>query len=438
MSKTLYEAYKYVKDTQGTNAKMESLAKAVEDNVHFRDLLWRTYAGNLNYYVKKFNMPKPSGAELDDVYNEFTALLNDLCHRKITGNMAILMVEDFARRLNERGQELVRCVFDRNLDIGLNVKNINKVVPKLLPSSSYMRCSGYDGDAIQKWLDAGDVIFAQEKMDGMFVVINPNSRSIRTRSGKYFNPDLFEAVWNDLKEQAKGKVLHGEVITYDEQGNQNPREISNGILNSTLKKETPLGSYKIFVWDAVDFTSEKGYKDPTDYAQRFENLLKASNEAVVVPVKSKIVKNMTEIQKFYHEIVSNGGEGLVIKNGKAPWENKTSKFQIKMKNETDLDLKIVGFTQGEGKFKGLIGAITCESADGLLSVNVSGMSDTMRKDITERQNELIGTIVCVKANSIMENADSKASLFLPRFVELREDKTEADDIERIKELFKTF
>lgn len=436
--RTFFEMVKDIRETQGNNAKMVALKKATDENVLFKDFLYRVYAGNVTYNVKKFPECGVGLKKLEDLYDQYLQLLSNLLHRKITGNAALMECVKFAEQLNEEGQELLQRTFDRTLDFGLNVTNINKTIPYLLPVNSYMRCSGYDRAAIEGWLNSNTTVVAQEKMDGMFVVVNFNAHSIRTRSGKAFNPDLFEALWKDLvPEMVEGKVLHGEIITFDKNWKQNPREISNGILNSTLKKETPLGNFKIFVWDVVDFSSEKGKKDETTYLERFGMVPKISRGKVVVPVNSRIVSSMKEIQVFYKEILSKGGEGLVIKNGEMPWENKTSKFQLKMKNEVDLDLKIVGYNPGEGKFKGQVGSIICETSDGLLQVSCSGMTDAKRKEITQKAEELIGTILCVRANNIMESTmeGKPYSLFLPRFIELREDKTEADSFERVKEMF---
>lgn len=159
---------------------------------------------------------------------------------------------------------------------------------------------------------------------------------------------------------------------------------------------------------------------------------------VLEVVQTRMVTSFEDIHDFYQSILRKGGEGLVIKRGGGVWENKTSKDQLKMKQEVDLDLVIVGYNAGRGKFQGQVGSVICETSDGKLRVDVSGMNDAMRRFITDNADSLLGYILCVKANSIMENPQGKSSLFLPRFVELREDKTEADSFERVKELFAKF
>ena len=114
---------------------------------------------------------------------------------------------------------------------------------------------------------------------------------------------------------------------------------------------------------------------------------------------------------------------------------------IKLKIVADgIDLEIIGYTEGKNKNKELFGSVMCQSSDGLLRVNVSGFSESMRLYIHNNRERLMGTIMSVKANCITEPTKNNSyySLFLPRFDELREgDKDVADDLGRIQEIFKS-
>lgn len=434
-----HTAIEIIRTTQGNNAKMEALERAVKEVPHFAEFLEYVYSDKYKYNLRSVKIENIGTSSLDERFVDFQQLLHHLNARKITGNKAQEAATTFVSWLNKEGQELFQKTLNRTLDFGLNTKSINKVVPALLPSNAYMRCSGYSGNTIQKWFDRGEDVLAQEKMDGMFVVINAENHTIRTRNGKYFDPDLFEEVWKDLELNSMMGLpfcLHGEVITFDNNGKQEAREISNGNLNSALKKNTPLNNYKVFLWDCVDTETEKGKPDTTPYHKRFYTQLRRLQDLKVLRrVETRIVNSFEDIHDFYREILGKGGEGLVIKRADSIWENKTSKDQLKMKNEVDLDLKIVGYNAGRGKFQGQIGSVICETSDGKLKVDVSGMNDATRLYITENADALLGSILAVKANSIMRNEGGQASLFLPRFVELREDKTEADTFERVEELF---
>jgi len=79
----------------------------------------------------------------------------------------------------------------------------------------------------------------------------------------------------------------------------------------------------------------------------------------------------------------------------------------------------------------MLGAILCESADGIVKVSVgSGFTDAHRKNYWKEN--LVDRIVAVKYNSRIKNKAGEDSLFLPVFVELRDDKDEADSSKDIK------
>ena len=124
-------------------------------------------------------------------------------------------------------------------------------------------------------------------------------------------------------------------------------------------------------------------------------------------------------------------EGIILKDKRGVWEDKRAKHQIKFKGELECDLKIVAVEAGTGKYEGMLGAIVCESADGIVKVNVgSGFNDEHRKTLKEK--DLLGKIVAVKYNARIKNKAGEESLFLPIFVEVREDKDIADNSKDIK------
>ena len=78
---------------------------------------------------------------------------------------------------------------------------------------------------------------------------------------------------------------------------------------------------------------------------------------------------------------------------------------------------------GTGKNKGLLGALTAETDDGNIRVNIgTGFSDEQRKLFTEEF--VMGKIVEIEYNQRISSGGGRDtdSLFLPRFIELREDK----------------
>jgi hypothetical protein len=123
--------------------------------------------------------------------------------------------------------------------------------------------------------------------------------------------------------------------------------------------------------------------------------------------------------------LAEGEEGLVLKDPRGPWEDKRVKHQVKMKAELEADLRVTGVVPGTGKYKGKIGSLMVESVDGGVKSAVgTGLDDEERSC---DPSIFIGQIVSVKYNALIEDKKTgQKSLFLPVFVEIRDDKKEAD------------
>jgi ATP-dependent DNA ligase len=147
-------------------------------------------------------------------------------------------------------------------------------------------------------------------------------------------------------------------------------------------------------------------------------------------VTSTIVETIDQAQEIFQEYLALGHEGIILKDGNGVWEDKRAKHQIKFKGELECDLRIVGIEEGTGKYKGMLGAIICESEDGIVKTRCgSGFNDEQRKTLGQ---EIVGKIVAIKYNMRSVDKQGKQSLFLPIVLEIREDKTTADTSDTIK------
>jgi hypothetical protein len=110
----------------------------------------------------------------------------------------------------------------------------------------------------------------------------------------------------------------------------------------------------------------------------------------------------------------SGSEGWVLKDGNLlNW--------YKVKDEDTWDLRVVSWRAGRGKYRGSLGSLLCVDAQGV-EVAVSGMEDWQR-DAWARDFGLVrGRIVEVEAQGV----GSAGGLYHPRFVRIRDDKTEPD------------
>lgn len=379
---------------------------------------------------------------------EVSHFLTLLANGQYTRAQAVDIFKKLADGMSYGSLRLLVAIINKDLGAGINTSTVNKVFKNLIPTFPYMRCS-LPTQVNLKDLEWSVGVFAQEKADGMFVNINvfPDGVKLLSRQGTEIPIEKQPKEAQDLLTALpKNYQVHGEMLMVDPNGMIAAREIGNGLINSFCKGgDVPEGWSLLFrVWDAVPLhkiVSKGKYLEP--YANRFKTLSEHIRKNVLLSsqnghpitcievIETQIVYSMDKAQAFYRNMIASGKEGAVLKNPTAVWRDGTSKEQVKLKLVCDCDLRIVGFEKGEGKFADTLGSIVCQSEDGELQTNVSGFSDKVRNEIWENREKYIDTIVTVKFNDVMIKNGEKASLFLPRFVEFRNDKSIADSLDRV-------
>jgi ATP-dependent DNA ligase len=88
-------------------------------------------------------------------------------------------------------------------------------------------------------------------------------------------------------------------------------------------------------------------------------------------------------------------EGSVLKLVTAPYAGKRHKSWLKWKQIETLDVTVIGYKEGQGKYKGLIGAIEFRAPDGTRGF-CSGMDDDTRVNISDHRENYRGTIIEIK------------------------------------------
>ncbi len=265
--------------------------------------------------------------------------------------------------------------------------------------------------------------------------------SIRSRQGTEFPMLAFDTLVNEVKDELyAGYEYHGEFLVRRD-GAILPRAESNGVMNRVINGGMFVGSEKplFLMWDMVplEFVEPKG-KCLIGYAHRFDNLnaLLQANNTYIGLVPTKVVRSLAEAKLHAVEFMKAGKEGSVIKRPDAIWRDGTSKEQVKIKLEFEVDLEVVAVVPGNvgTKNEGRAGSLTCKTSDGKLVVDVTVKNEKMRDHVDAHPDAWIGGIIGVVANDIETPSESNDthSLFLPRMVEdcLR-DKTRADDLERV-------
>ena len=148
-------------------------------------------------------------------------------------------------------------------------------------------------------------------------------------------------------------------------------------------------------------------------------------DAPIFAVSSTIVSSFSDFRQVFNNHCASGCDGAMIKRRKGPYEFKRSKYWLKVKPYMEMDCKIVGFTEGKGKYEGTLGAIVVkvpvpkkEGSWSEYTTKVSGMTDDDRDYIWKNATKLRGKIAEVRYRAISE----KIRLIEPRLIRIRVDK----------------
>lgn len=420
---------KELENTTSTNAKIDILKKH-SSNELFKKILYYIYTPYKNYYVKKLSLSGFASVEPTEFDDRLFELLDKLSSREFTGNNALSVISSTLANYDWNVHDIFERILSRDARCGVSTALINKAISNLIPVIPYQRCSEYNDTKVLKILDKNKSIIVQKKEDGSFWYLDLLNQKFISRSGNSFDSKDFSQITSDV-------ILVGEMLVTDENNNILSREIGNGIINSiyqenSIKSCPPQYKLKYVYWDVLTQEEFNNLESKVIYEERMKRFTQQGNN--IQFIESEYVSSMDEINDVYIKYISKKEEGIVIKSSHSLWKNGTAKDIFKRKRFVDVDLRVVSFNEGTGKYAGKLGSINFTSADGLLEVSVSGFTDEQRDEIWKNKDNYLNTIWTVKANSLLSK-NKKHSLFLPVIIEQRFDKTEADTLDKIKEIF---
>ncbi|EAL4082550.1 hypothetical protein DFW61_09300 [Campylobacter coli] len=292
-----------------------------------------------------------------------------------------------------------------------------------------MRCSLMD-----KFKNIRFPAMIQIKADGTYRTFIKKGDSVRafSRSGEsYDHPKVYSALLN----LPDGAYI-GELICNEVEG-ANSTEIrykSNGLLNSL----TPPENVTFYMWDYLTLEEFENGNSKTPYKERFEfvwRLTESLESDTLTVVRTRVIDNIETANEHLNTWLKEGEEGAILKNCDAVFKNGTSTEQIKLKPEIEVEVRCIGFTEGNGKFKDTFGAIVFKTDDDLIQGKVSGISDSERLEIFKNSSKYLNKVFTVKATALTKSEDSDVyALMHPRFNGFREDKDYTDTLDRVKNM----
>lgn len=429
-----------IRNTQGKLAKQAILAQAMKENATFKPFLNQVFNPFLKYGIQKIPQYDPSECEGITTLQELLDgdFLGNLTDRVYTGRAAHDYLEGLLQELTAVDAAALEMIIRRDLDCGVSVSSINKAEPKFIKTFPVMLCSPFNQKLADQFVFPA---ISQTKEDGLRgnLVVKNGVVNTFSRNGKDLGlDDVFAFIGEKFSDDSF--VLDGEVLVRNEAGTGwLPRKTSNGIINKCAQGTASEAEMKrvVFVcWDLIDISAfENDTVDKTTTADRFVKVLMtvaAARDPRLVAVDSRMVASLVDAKAHFAEMVEQGREGTILKTMSAPWASGRPKTQLKFKCENECDLIVVSLNEGVKKNVGKMGAAVCQTRDGLLKVNVgTGWSDEERERFWKNPETIVGKILATKYNEKIQSSGGSWSLFLPRAIEVRFDKTTADALSEI-------
>lgn len=418
----------------------EAILRANSENDLLKSVIKLALDPFIQFYIRK--IPKYKASKVTLTLASALDKLSELSSRNKTGNAGIEHLTYIMESVNAEDALVIERVIEKDLRCGVSEATVNKIWPRFIPTYPVMLASGFEGKLIEKFNWPG---FVQLKLDGMrFNAIVRNGKvELRSRNGKELNipNELFHQSFTELaKFYQEDVVFDGELLVINESGKPLDRKTGNGILTKSIKgtqSKAEAGMVRATLWDAIPFNAFVEGVFDTPYHKRLKSLTTSLTNVpqnlahLLSIVETKEVENQYQATELFNKYLQLGFEGTILKDRNGIWEDKRSKGQIKFKGELECDLKVVDWEEGTGKNKGRLGNLVVESSDGVIRVGVgTGFTDLDRDTI---KPNVVGKIVSIKYNArIQDKRGNVESLFLPVFVEIREDKTLADSSLEIK------
>ena len=316
----------------------------------------------------------------------------------------------------------------KDLSIGCDAKTINSVIPGLIPTFNVMLAEKYfdkpervEGKrfALTTKIDGGRIIALKEN----------GSVSFYTRAGQRYEGlvDLEKDMTELLPD---GICLDGEITLLNNKGIPSKEAYKQAM--KITRKDGEKHGVKMLVFDFMSAEQFRNQYCPSDWSAR-----RTTVEAIFGCAKQPLKyfellpvlycgTDTSMITKFLDEAIADDQEGVMINICDAPYEFKRTTNLLKVKKMQTMDLQIVGFEEGSGKYANTLGAILVRYKNGNVVKVGSGFTDWLRSEVWNNRSKYLDVICEIQYFEETTNQDGGESLRFPIFKDFRYDKVEAD------------
>lgn len=316
----------------------------------------------------------------------------------------------------------------KDLSIGCDAKTINSVIPGLIPT--------FNVQLAEKYFDKPERVEGKRfalttKIDGgRIIALKENgSVSFYTRAGQRYE-GLVDLENEMLELLPDGICLDGEITLLNNKGIPSKEAYKQAM--KITRKDGEKHGVKMLVFDFMSAEQFRNQYCPSDWSAR-----RTTVEAIFGCAKQPLKyfelltvlycgTDTSVITKFLDEAIADDQEGIMINICDAKYEFKRTTNLLKVKKMQTMDLQIIDFEEGSGKYANTLGAILVRYKNGNTVKVGSGFTDWLRSEIWNNRSKYLDVICEISYFETSTNADGGESLRFPIFKDFRFDKLEAD------------
>lgn len=399
-SKNLYHRIEEIKEVGSPADKQVLLTALSQSHPELgKFAMQAVFDKRITFGVSKKLPPLPQLAGTND-FNEHTfQVLEELRTRQLSGNAAQDAIQREFNHLNAESARLLIMLLQKNFRAGFGESMVLEVFGPIVPT--------FDVNLSQNYRKHGKKMpfpaWGDTKYDGVRGISFSDSDGFFSRAGLPLKaPKALERLVREFLAQVKqlcnspdDLVIDCEIVAID-----------GGTFYDTLGavrkgEEETKATTGIRVIDL--FTREEFDKGKTDesWEVRRELLVELLDDpaferfrGVIEPTEGEWLENDAAVWELFAKRLSEGHEGLIVKDPGAAWENKRTYSWQKVKAEGKTEGLLIDFNWGDpqSKLAKTVGAVVVKLPSGKVT-NVAGMSmklrDHIRDNIDTLRNQMI-------------------------------------------------
>lgn len=442
----------------GKNDK-RAILKKYADNDLLKEVLYKANSRRVKFWIKQIPEYTTNGKNMPLVW-AFDHL-EDIQNREVRGNTASEHLAYILSSLSEDDANIIERVIKKDLKIGMDT-GINECIPNLIEETPYMGAKSFSESGAKKLFGKGKVVYSQVKMDGTYrnaIIMNgevelvSRQGEVSVLTGAPFMEELAtmdDCVFNgeltiDGFERYEANGMVSSIMDILQKAKERGDKETNKRIAEFEEKhggfQDAINKMRYTIWDMVTIDEYFEKHSKRKYLVRFDCVVERLTwtdkkyEHLSV-VETKVVETYGDAMEHFLDTQRRGLEGTIIKAADGEWKDGKPSYQIKMKLEMNVDLRVVKPVFGNvgTKYETLINGFELESSDGLIKTTARGVKESEMKTFTEMGDDMIGEIMEVKCNGLSQNDKGEWSLLHPSVAEWRKDKNTCDSLESAQEI----